>query len=301
LRYGDEAGTRHAGRYLLALIFATLLALGAAVPVFAAEEPPGEGSTGEDGGVAQPQVVGGDPVPGGKYGFVAALLNTTRRGSDYQKQFCGGTLIDQDSVLTAAHCVEDRPRRQLQVVVGRTVLDSTEGQKRNVSAIARHPQYITSEISYNYDAAVLQLDRPVTDIAPVKIPATTRNAFENPGRKLTIAGWGNTRQQSPRGSEPDRFPNRMQEAEVPVVSDRAAKRIYEAEYTKRLMVAAGREGKDTCQGDSGGPLFERTDRGSFQVGITSFGAGCGTHNYPGVYTEVNNESIREFIVSAAGL
>ena len=41
MRYGDEPGTRHAGRYLLALILAVLLALGAAMPVFAAEEPAG--------------------------------------------------------------------------------------------------------------------------------------------------------------------------------------------------------------------------------------------------------------------
>ena len=190
---------------------------------------------------------------------------------------------------------------QLQVVVGRTVLDSDEGEKRNVTAIERHPLYTTSKVSFKYDAAVLQLDSEVTGIAPVKLPTTTQNAFENPGRKLTIAGWGNTRQQNPSGDEPDSFPNRMQEAEVPVVSDRTAKRRYDASYTKPLMVAAGREGKDTCQGDSGGPMFERTDRGRFQVGITSFGAGCGARNFPGVYTEVNNGNIREFIVTAAGL
>jgi secreted trypsin-like serine protease len=305
LRHGDEAGTRHAGRYLLALVFATLLALGAAVPVFAAEEPTGEGTTAEDstteedGGGAQPQVVGGDPVREGKYEFVAALLDKTKRGSDYRKQFCGGTLIDQDSVLTAAHCLEGTRAVQVEVVVGRAALDSDDGQKRNVLAIVRHPQYTTFKVSSNYDAAVLQLDSPVTGITPIELPATTRNAFETPGRKLTIAGWGNTRQQSPPNSnEPNRFPNRMQEAEVPVVSDRAANRVYDR-YTRRLMVAAGREGKDTCQGDSGGPMFERTDRGFYQVGITSFGAGCGARNFPGVYTEVNNPSISTFIEGAA--
>ena len=276
--------------YLLALVSATLLALAAAVPVFAAVEP-----APEDEGTIQPQVVGGDPVSGGKYPFVAALLDKTRRGSDYQQQFCGGTLIDQDSVLTAAHCVKGALPAQLQVVVGRTLLDSDGGQKRNVAAIVRHPKYTTPKLSHNYDAAVLQLKGPdVTGIEPVKLPATTQNAFETPGRKLTIAGWGNTRQQSPGGKEPDSFPNRMQEAEVPVVSDRAANRVYDR-YTRRLMVAAGREGKDTCQGDSGGPMFERTDRGFYQVGITSFGAGCGARNFPGVYTEVNNPSISTFI------
>ncbi len=88
---------------------------------------------------------------------------------------------------------------------------------------------------------------------------------------------------------------------MPVVSDRTARKRYDDSYAKALMVAAGREGKDTCQGDSGGPMFERTDRGRYQVGITSFGAGCRARNFPGVYTEVKNQNIREFIVSAADL
>jgi secreted trypsin-like serine protease len=65
------------------------------------------------------------------------------------------------------------------------------------------------------------------------------------------------------------------------------------------MVAAGREGKDTCQGDSGGPMFAKTASGPRQIGITSFGAGCGAQGYPGVYTEVNAASIRSFIIDAA--
>ena len=119
--------------YVLALLLAMLLALATAVPGFAAEEP-----VGGDGEI-QPQVAGGDPVPGGKYPFVAALLDKTWPGSDYRQQFCGGTLIDEDSVLTAAHCVEGVLPAQLEVV-GRTVLDSDEGQKRNVAALTTHPQ-----------------------------------------------------------------------------------------------------------------------------------------------------------------
>jgi secreted trypsin-like serine protease len=300
LRIGSESGTSNVRGYALALLLAMLLALAAAVPVFAVEEP-----APEDEGTIQPQIVGGERVPGGKYPFVAALLDTTRPGSDYQEQFCGGTLIDEDSVLTAAHCIDEvlRPAK-LQVVVGRTALDSDQGQKRGVTSVTPHPRYIPEDVrggSRDFDAAVLQLDAPVTGIEPVKLPATTQNACEKAGRKLTIAGWGNTRQQSASLDEPDRYPNRMQEAEVPVVSDRRAKRTYREEYSKDLMVAAGREGKDTCQGDSGGPLFERTDRGPYQVGITSFGTGCGTDDLPGVYTEVNSDQIRSFIVTAAGL
>ena len=293
MRCGDEAGTRFAGRYLLALVFATLLALGAAVPVFAAEEP-----AEEDGGVAQPQVVGGDSVPDGKYKFVAALRDTTRGNSAYQQQFCGGSLIDRDSVLTAAHCVRGMPAAKLRVTVGRTVLNSDQGQTRRVEKIFKHPHY--SKDSFRYDAAVLKLERRIKNISPAKIPATTSNDLEEQGKTATIAGWGSTVKQ-PSKKDPN-YPNRMQEAQVPIVPDATAESRYGTEYAPALMLAAGEEGKDTCQGDSGGPIFvEEITTGQFlQIGITSFGRGCGARNYPGVYAEANAEKIRSFIYRAAG-
>jgi len=296
LRYGDESGSRHAGIYLLASAIATLLALGAAVPVFAAEEP-----TGEDGGTVQPQVVGGEPVPEGDYKFVAAIRDTTRGNTAYQQQFCGGTLIDRNSVLTAAHCLESVTAPQLRVTVGITSLkEPGEGQSRSVKLITRHPQYTTSVVSFRYDAAVLTLSRPVKNIAPARIPATDANGLETPDRQATVAGWGSTVKQ-PSNNDP-RYPARMQEAQVPIVSDATARRAYGADdYEPRLMLAAGRENKDTCQGDSGGPIFVEKSNGRVsQIGITSFGNGCGAKNFPGVYTEANSEDIRPFIYTAAG-
>jgi secreted trypsin-like serine protease len=93
----------------------------------------------------------------------------------------------------------------------------------------------------------------------------------------------------------------MQEAEVPVVSDTEAKRDYDSDYAPALMLAPGEEGWDTCQGDSGCPTFvqKSTTGRFFQIGITSFGKGCGARKYPGVYTEANSEDIRPFIFRAA--
>lgn len=283
-------------RYLLALVLAMLLALGAAVPVFAAEEP-----AEEDGGTVQPQVVGGTSVPDGKYKFMTALRDITRGNTVREQQFCGGTLIDRNSVLTASHCLETVTPAQLRVTVGITSLkEERQGQTRSVTAIARHPLYTNSTISFRYDAAVLTLDRAVKNIAPVKIPATTSNALETPGRQATVAGWGNTQKQGTDFRQPDRFPPRMREAQVPVVSDAEARRVYDSRYTGRLMLAAGREGKDTCQGDSGGPIFVQNDNRVFQIGITSFGDGCGARGFPGVYAEANSDEIRPFIYRAAG-
>ncbi|MDQ3317128.1 MAG: trypsin-like serine protease, partial [Actinomycetota bacterium] len=117
LKVGHELESGYARRsrkrYILAMLLAVALSLGAAVPVFAAEEEQ----------QIQPQIVGGDAVPEGKYKFIAALRDTTRGSTAYEQQFCGGTLIDRNSILTAAHCAEGVTAAQWRVTVGRTVLN----------------------------------------------------------------------------------------------------------------------------------------------------------------------------------
>jgi secreted trypsin-like serine protease len=247
------------------------------------------------------KVVGGTEVPDGKYPFVAALLNTNGGTTPYEQQFCGGSLIDQDSVLTAAHCVRGQSPQPLRVTIGRTVLNSTQGQLRSVSSIAIHPSYnpLTSS-GQAYDAAVLQLNTGVGGVPLMMLATASHDSLETPGRKAHVAGWGNTTAQPVTGPSPgSNFPNRMHEARVPLVSDAQAKMVYGASYFEPLMVAAGQEGIDTCQGDSGGPMFARAGGRYRQIGITSFGNGCAAADNPGVYAEVNNPSIRNFIVAAA--
>ena len=244
------------------------------------------------------QVVGGKAVANGKYPFVAALLDNRVGGNARDKQFCGGTLIDRNSVLTAAHCVSGASPRPLRVAVGRTVLSSSQGQVRKVSRIFVHPRY--NARNSTRDAAVLRLNKPVRGIRPIRPAGSNQNFLEKKGTSVFVAGWGNTRAQPATGfGGGSNFPNRMREARVPVRSDRYGKSAYGGEFVSRLMVAAGREGKDTCQGDSGGPLFKKVSGRYRQIGITSFGYGCAARGYPGVYSEVNNYSIKRFIIRAS--
>jgi secreted trypsin-like serine protease len=262
----------------------------------------------------EPKIISGTAVPNGKYSFVAALLNTANGRAPFQQQFCGGSLIDQDSVLTAAHCVTGPGGlpvlpRPLRITVGRTVLNSNQGQKSWVSRIFVHPRWDPQ--TSKYDAAVLKLSSPVSGIAPIKLPSSKQNYLEKPGRKAMVAGWGSTTARRacwPTFASPA-YQDRMRQAQVPIVSDSRADQLYQdycgfrdlrSPYTPGLMVAAGGTGKDTCQGDSGGPLFVARPPGKYtQIGITSFGPGCGPEGVPSVYTEVNNPSIRSFITRVA--
>lgn len=276
-------------RCLLALVLAMVLGLSVAVPVFA-----------DGGGDIRPQVVGGKPVPEGEYRSVASLGDVRSGSTAYRRHFCGGSLLDRNSVLTAAHCVRGTPKQLLRVTVGRTVLSSGRGQTRRVSRISIHPRY-NGFTSLTYDAAVLTLKRPVRNIAPIRPAGIAQNRLEKPGRLARVAGWGNTIKQPPNGNNGGNYPDRMREARVPIVSDARARDVYGPRYVGALMVAAGRGGKDACDGDSGGPMFATLAGKRYQIGITSFGRGCGARGNPGAYTEVNAVAIRRFIVRAAGL
>src|ERR671913_393070 len=243
-----------------------------------------------------PMIVGGTAAPNGKYPFMAALLDKRRPGDAFDELFCGGTLIDKDSVLTAAHCLVNPKPDKLEVVVGRTALNQNRGQLRFVSHRLIHPRYNGN--GYGYDAAILKLSRPVKGIKPIKLASAKQNNLEEPGHILTTAGWGVVKQ---RPGPFDIRTFRMHEVSVPVVSDSRAKRAYQSQglkYLPSLQVAAGKKGNGACFGDSGGPFFVSGSRP--QVGITSHGAGgCGQARYPAVYTEVSNPNIRNFIPSAA--
>ena len=194
---------RGVARYLLAVVFAMVLGLSVAVPVFA-----------EGGGGIQPQVVGGKPVREGDYRFVASLGDVRRGSTAYGRHFCGGSLIDHNSVLTAAHCVRGAPKQLLRVTVGRAVLSGGRGQMRRVSRISIHPRY-NGFTTLTYDAAVITLKSPVRGIAPIRPSSVAQDPLEQPGHLARVAGWGNTIKQPPSGNNGGNYPDRMRAARVP--------------------------------------------------------------------------------------
>jgi secreted trypsin-like serine protease len=239
-------------------------------------------------------IIGGGPADPGEFQFMAAILDESFGGSDYNKQLCGGSLIAADWVLTAAHCVQGANPQDLAVAVGRTRLDSSQGVRRDVEEVRVHPDY-NKPISFAHDAALLRLAPSATTITPISLGAVTpdHDRLENPPTILTVIGWGTTSVRKPS------YPDALQEVDVPAVDDGTCRSAYKSSLDAATMVCAGAPNIDSCYGDSGGPLFARNGSSPIQVGIVSWGNGCAKKRFPGVYSEVNNTEIRSWISEIA--
>lgn len=279
-----ELRTHRPMRAATALVAALLLLLAALVPSVAAAPKP------------DPRIISGEPADLGEYPFMAALLFEPINGTDFQKQYCGGSLIDSRWVLTAAHCVEFLDSAdQIAVAVNRTNLDSTEGVRVAVRDFYIHPDYDPSLLSP--DVALIRLARPVNGVETIPPAGPADDVYETPGTLLTVIGWGNT---STTGHAS--FPDALQELQVPVVSDADCDFAYMGFLTEETQLCAGERDVDSCQGDSGGPLFATTASGDWiQMGIVSWGFKCAKQHFPGVYTEVNSPTVRDFIADVAGV
>lgn len=219
----------------------------------------------------EPRIIGGDEVPVGAFPFMAYMVV-----GPYQ---CGGSLVDIEWVMTAAHCVEDLTIDDVTMVIGRRDLTNIgTGEVRDAREIVIHPAWISN--GFRNDIAFVRID-PVTTIDPIKIADASQAALWSPGTMATVAGWGET--QTPIGA-----PDVLYSVDVPVLSDLSClASVPGPDVVPAIMVCAGDTQLDSCQGDSGGPLFVPDPQGGYiAFGITSWGLGCGDVNSPGVYTEV---------------
>ncbi len=229
------------------------------------------------GSSATPRIVGGEPAPPGAYPFAVAFVAPGQ--PERESKFCGGSLIAESTVLTAAHCMGRTPD-QFEAVVGRDRLsDTATGQRIGIDRWATYKRI---------DIAIVRLQTPAA-VAPVTLATDADASLYADGMPGTAIGWGVTREDAKFGTD------ELREVEVPFVSDEACAKAYRPakeagpyeHFSARTNVCAGAAGRDACQGDSGGPLLVTDTSGAhLQVGVTSFGEGCGRAGFPGVYTEV---------------
>ncbi|MFF3916096.1 S1 family peptidase [Streptomyces sp. NPDC001852] len=222
---------------------------------------------------AAPQpIVGGTTTTTAAYPFVMQITDAS--GS----QFCGGTLVAANKVVTAAHCMAGESADNVRVVGGRTNLNGTDGTVSKVSKIWVNPDY--TDATNGHDVAVLTLATSMP-YKPVSYVSASQTDVYAAGATARILGWGTT-------SENGSSSNQLRTATVPLVSDSSCKSSYGTDFVQSDMVCAGYSsgGVDTCQGDSGGPLLI----GGVLAGITSWGEGCAEAGYPGVYTRLTTFS-----------
>lgn len=222
--------------------------------------------------VVIPQIVGGVPATGSQYLFTASVQYNNG-------PWCGGSILNDQWILSAAHCFAGRSVSSFSAVVGTSNLNSS-GERISVSRIIIHPQYNSS--TSNNDIALLQLSRPISANVPTITPADTAliNAAAAPGDLVTVSGWGAVYEGGPGSST-------LLKVDVPVVSNSQCSSSYSGITSNMICAGYTSGGRDSCQGDSGGPLFFQYQGQYFQAGIVSFGRGCARPNYPGVYTRVS--------------
>ncbi|XP_010734718.3 trypsin II-P29 [Larimichthys crocea] len=226
------------------------------------------------------KIVGGEDAAAGAWPWQVSLHSRP------YGHFCGGSLINDQWVLTAAHCFESTSTVGLEVYLGRDTqrLPNLNEVSRTVSLIIKHPNYNPS--SFNNDMALLKLSSPVrytNYIRPVCLAAQSSEFKAK--TPCWLAGWGTI------GSDvPLPYPERLQQVSVPIVSNTQCSNAYEGivPITSNMMCAGLDEGgKDTCQGDSGGPMVIKIGSRWVQAGVVSFGAGCALPKYAGVYARVS--------------
>ncbi|NXG15737.1 GRAA protein, partial [Grallaria varia] len=222
-------------------------------------------------------IIGGSEVAPHSRPFMAQI-----KGSD--SKFCGGALIKENWVLTAAHC----QMKKGQVVLGAHSLHS-RGKGIQTFQIAKqipYPCYVPN--SHQNDIMLVQLHKRATLNAAVQLIALpTSDEDLKPGTPCAVAGWGLT------DNHRKAFSTTLREVNITVISRQICndKRHYNGKITENMICAGAKNGKkDSCVGDSGGPL--RCN--NVMRGITSFGKKnkCGSADGPGVYTRLTKQYLQ---------
>ena len=198
--------------------------------------------------------------------------------------FCGGVLIGNNWVLTAAHCLEDVSAEQLTLMIGAENLGSLNGAEfRQASWIQTHHDYQSNR--FYSDIAIIKLNRSSAK-TPIKIiDQAARNGLTQ-NEQMRVIGWGLTKE-----GVSSSFSYDLQQVDVSFQSDSVCRSTYGnlgiSDYWDNSFCAGEVSGgKDACQGDSGGPVMVKAGEEWALAGLVSWGSGCAQAGHFGAYTEV---------------
>jgi len=254
---------------------------------------------------AADRIVGGEPTAIDEFPWLVQIQYN--KPGNKVGFHCGGSLINQRYVITAAHCVNKVPAEwsltsvrigewdtktnnpdcetlQNEQVCNEPILDVPVEEK------IVHEDYQPNSKNQHNDIALLRLARYVTYtdfVRPICLPVESalRNSNEN-GKRFVVAGWGKTEHVSTA--------TKKLKVDIDAYTNAKCQQVYQR--SNNLIVdgqicAGGEAGRDSCNGDSGGPLMREYAGGIpywYLTGVVSYGPkNCGTPDIPGVYTRVS--------------
>lgn len=220
-----------------------------------------------------PRIVNGEDAKLGEIPYQVSLQN---QGSSFH--FCGGSVLNENYVITAAHCVSGKSASGIKVVAG-TINLTQPKTETNVAKIIVHKDYNSAD-SWRNDIALLKVEKPFVrseQIAFVSLPSKTDVVHAND--IAVVSGWGRLSQGGPTTV-------RLQRVNIYIADQEYCSYIYNRRgyniYPAHVCAYDPSTEKGSCNGDSGGPL---TVNGKL-TGLVSWAMGCARTDYPTVYTRV---------------
>ncbi|KAL3823874.1 hypothetical protein ACHAXA_005456 [Cyclostephanos tholiformis] len=245
----------------------------------------------EDGPTAR--IIGGSEAVADRYPYAALLFAM-------EGYVCGGSLIARDVVLTAAHC---NLAAEYAYVGEHDIGDAAGGGRIPfaVREIIPHPNFSDLLMSIfgivDSDFMLVFLQGPSTADNVVTVKLNSDPSVPSVGRNVTVMGWGDTDIRP--GDAYQVMSEVLMNVDVNVISNEECEAsegyvedgtysTYNGHITANMLCASA-DGKDSCQGDSGGPMIIKGDDAAtdVQVGVVSFGNGCASDQFPGVYARVS--------------
>lgn len=198
------------------------------------------------------------------------MLNSDLK-SAFDAQFCGGTLIAPNWVITAAHCITDdngavdQTPANTQVAIGISDLRKIKASNRMaVESVSVHPAWDRNYIINDF--ALVKL-RKASRQPVARVIASGEEWAAGPGQPAEVAGWGMVANQGDRSAE-------LKEGTIGIDPDSfcADESRYGKDFIPAIMICAGSDSIDTCQGDSGGPLMVKAGGQRVLAGASASGA-----------------------------
>ncbi|XP_073946238.1 brachyurin-like [Choristoneura fumiferana] len=225
------------------------------------------------------RITGGSPTEIGAVPYQAGLVITILY---VFQSVCGGSLISETRVLTAAHCYSDGviSGQSMTVVLGSTLLFSG-GTRIETTDIVTHSAYNPS--TAENDIAIIRVPSVTFSslIQPASLPSGDEVNMDFNGFQARASGYGMT-------SDEDSISlfQTVSSVTVPVISNAQCMSIYGSFILAQHLCTSGDGGRGTCGGDSGGPLVVDMTSGTILIGITSFGADACEAAFPSAYVRV---------------